>query len=159
MTGTEHPHGGYTLTRTSDGPATLNLHGVPVGVVELNPVGGHHRYEFTSPAAGQTYLRFAEALSPDALEPDDVLTDRLALTADLNASASVVFLLDDTDVFDGGRYRTYGPRVPFDDVVALLTGAHRPGGDVVPRVWVSARSQFVPITDLTPGDRARTAAA
>lgn len=141
--------GGYALARPPAvaGPATLARDGVPVATVHLNPDGGHHRYEFTDPAAAD-YLRFADQIAPNALEPDDVLTDQLLVVDDLNRSTAVIFTLDEGEFFATGAFRTYGPDVPFDDVVAMLTGAHRPGGDVIPLVWVKDRSQFVPVTEL-----------
>lgn len=141
--------GGYAVHREPTAThATLTLHGQVVGQVHLDPDGGHHRYDFTGPDTARAFLLFAERMSPDALEPDDVLIDRLVVVDDLNRSRSVVFVTDADDFFDGGGYRTYGPNVPFEDVVALLSGAHRPGGDVIPLVWVPARSEFVPVTEL-----------
>lgn len=142
--------GGYALHR-GDGtsPATLTLDGQPIGTVHLHPDAGHHTYEFVSADAARAYLLFADQVAPDALEPDDVLTDRLAVADNLNQSLSVVFVTDEEDFYATGRYRTYGPNVPFDDVVARLTGSHRLGGDQVWLVWVPARSQFVPATALT----------
>ncbi len=141
--------GGYALHRPDDdGPATLTLNGARVGLVHLALDGGHHHYEFTNPQAEHAYTVFAEDLSPDALEPDDVLTDKLAVSDDLDRSPSVVFVIDEDDFFTTGRYRTYGPNVALDRVVEMLTGAHRPGGDVVPKVWVRG-SGFVPVDQVT----------
>lgn len=142
--------GGYALARPADdaSPATLTRDGAPVATVHLHPDGGHHRYEFTDPAAAAAYLQFADQVAPTALEPEDVLTDQLLVVDDLNRSAAVVFTLDEGEFFATGAFRTYGPAVPFDDVVAMLTGAHRPGGDVIPLVWVKDRCQFVPVTEL-----------
>lgn len=144
--------GGYALHRPGGaGPATLTLRGEPVAVVHLHPDGGHHTYVFPNTEDARAYLLFAERVWPDALEADDVLTDRLALVDRLNQSTAVVFVTDEDDFYATGRYRTFGPNVPLAVVVEQLTGAHRPGGDVIPLVWVPARSGFVPVTDLTHG--------
>lgn len=151
--------GGYALHR-GDGtaPATLTLDGHVIGTVQLHPDAGHHTYRFVSEDAARAYLLFADQVAPDALEPDDVLTDRLAVADNLNQSPSVVFVTDEEDFYATGRYRTYGPNVPFDDVIAKLTGPHRPGGDQVWLVWVPAQSQFVPATALTGPSRAAAVA-
>lgn len=141
--------GGYALHRSDPAdPATITLDGQVVATVRMHPDGGHHDYQFTGPDAARAYLLFAEELVPDALEPDDVLTDRLAVVDDLNRSAAAVFVTDEEDFYATGRYRTYGPNVPFETAVAQMAGPHRPGGDVVALVWVPARSGFVPVTEL-----------
>lgn len=154
-TATTKPYGGFAITgyrehggeETIAFTATLTRDGKPVASVRNDGRGGCNLFAFQVREAGDAWTALARASFPDEFEPEDRLFERLHLVGQLNRARTVAFIVDGMDPFTPpGHYRSYRKDVTFEDALRFLSGPGFAGMN--PKVWVKARSEFVPVTDL-----------